>query len=188
MEADGWTVIGITRPASADIVYESRRITELLDTGVVDRMHLRKDHPDEVFALLDAIPARLHGRLSLHRVEVPADCAAQRHAPDAGAPSCSCHSLNELEREVNVRDYVFLSPVFDSISKPGYRAAAFDTGRLRDILDAPRRARVIALGGVTPGHFDELRRLGFDGAAMLGFLWRDAADERHIITSHNLHP
>lgn len=37
--------------------------------------------------------------------------------------SCSTHGWDEVERYGPVADYVFLSPLFDSISKAGYRSA-----------------------------------------------------------------
>ena len=60
-----------------------------------------------------------------------------------------------------------LSPVFDSISKQGYRSA-FDPDSLRPWLEGKR---VVALGGVTPERIPLLRDAGFSGAAMLGYFW-----------------
>lgn len=69
-------------------------------------------------------------------------------------------------------DYCFLSPIFDSISKSGYRAA-FDCSTLAAALATTLAARkVIALGGVTAGHLPELAGLGFKGAAFLGAIWQ----------------
>ncbi|MDR0544862.1 MAG: thiamine phosphate synthase [Odoribacteraceae bacterium] len=85
--------------------------------------------------------------------------------------SISCHSPEEVEATGRLErrpDYVFLGPLFDSISKPGYMAARFDEERLRDVL---RRHRVIALGGATGSNLPRCRALGFAGAALLGHLW-----------------
>ena len=72
---------------------------------------------------------------------------------------------------------MFLSPIFDSISKQGY-AAAFTK---EELADASRRGvideRVIALGGVTPKHLGELARIGFGGGAFLGHVWNYAQGE-----------
>ena len=81
-----------------------------------------------------------------------------------GLVSRSCHSLDELTAEAN---YLFLSPIFDSISKPGYRAA-FSAEELRGKVDG----RVFALGGVTFEQLPYIQELGFGGAAMLGAAWR----------------
>lgn len=76
-------------------------------------------------------------------------------------------------------DYVFLSPIYSSISKPGHggegAAATFpDADALASAL-AGSRYPVLALGGVTPDRFSELAELGFAGAALLGSIW--AADD-----------
>lgn len=57
----------------------------------------------------------------------------------------SLHSLQELSEDLQGLDYAFLSPIFDSISKPGY-TAAFDAEALRDAL-SKATCPIIALGG-----------------------------------------
>lgn len=60
--------------------------------------------------------------------------------------SCSTHGWDEVERYGPVADYVFLSPLFDSISKAGYRSAvSLEEARSRLPLS---EGRVVALGGV----------------------------------------
>lgn len=173
-------VIAITLPEISE--NEGRRIMQLLDKGKISRVHVR--HPQEeergMRKLLESISSDYYPRLSLH------DChrlAAEYGiggvhlngrnptVPDdfAGILSRSCHSGREVHDSKGL-DYVFLSPVFDSISKPGYRAA-FSRDELRRILEQAR-VRVYALGGVTPERFPELDALGFYGAAMLGAVWR----------------
>ena len=65
-------------------------------------------------------------------------------------------------------DYMFLSPIYDSISKKGYKSA-FDLEKLSPLI---KGKRIIALGGVSPDKFRELQQAGFLGAAMSGFLWK----------------
>lgn len=85
--------------------------------------------------------------------------------------SCSCHSIEEVALRKASVDYLFLSPIFDSISKAGYKSnftidelrTAADTG----IIDS----RVFALGGVTPDRLPLLQSIGSGGAAMLGAVW-----------------
>ena len=57
----------------------------------------------------------------------------------------SLHSLQELSEDLQGLDYAFLSPIFDSISKPGY-TAAFDAEALRHAL-SKATCPIIALGG-----------------------------------------
>ena len=96
--------------------------------------------------------------------------------------SCSAHGWTEAERAATDADYVFLSPLFDSISKPGYRSAidpADAAERLRR-----RKGRIVALGGIRPANIARVRRIGFDGAAVLGAAW--SADEKAVNTERTL--
>ena len=68
-------------------------------------------------------------------------------------------------------DYLFLSPIFDSISKAGYKSN-FTIDELRAAADAGIiDSRVFALGGVTPDRLSLLQSIGFGGAVMLGAVW-----------------
>lgn len=60
--------------------------------------------------------------------------------------SCSAHGWTEAERAATDADYVFLSPLFDSISKPGYRSA-IDPAEAAERLRR-RKGRIVALGGI----------------------------------------
>ena len=81
--------------------------------------------------------------------------------------SRSCHSLEEIDNSKE-KDYLFLSPVYPSISKPGY-LPSFCLNDLKGKVDG----RIIALGGVTPKRLPELFEIGFGGAAMLGLIWEE---------------
>ena len=83
--------------------------------------------------------------------------------------SCSTHGWDEVERYGPVADYVFLSPLFDSISKAGYRSAvSLEEARSRLPLS---EGRVVALGGVCAENIAWARLAGFDGVASLGAVW-----------------
>ena len=63
----------------------------------------------------------------------------------------------------------FLSPIFDSITKEGYRGA-FDYRLLEERL--PRIDKpVVALGGISADNIYSTFALGFAGAALMGGLW-----------------
>lgn len=156
---------------------EAEAIVEHLNNGA-ERVHIRKPGAtaEQMAALLSAIPAAYRRRLSLHDcTELATEYGVggvhlnSRHPlPPAGwqgLTSRSCHSLGELaEAEC---DYCFLSPIFDSISKPGYRSA-FTTEGLRNA----DLSHAYALGGVSGGRLAEIEELGFGGAAMLGAAWQ----------------
>ena len=84
--------------------------------------------------------------------------------------SRSCHTIEEVKACQDDFDYVFLSPIFDSISKQGYKSA-FSKKELtaaRDILSK----NVFALGGVTFERLRTVQDLGFHGAAIMGGFWK----------------
>ena len=85
-----------------------------------------------------------------------------------GFKTRSCHSLEEVKLYKNDFDYVFLSPIFDSISKQGYKSAFTEevlrTASREGIIDE----KVVALGGVTFEKIPYLEELHFGGAAMMG--------------------
>mgnify|MGYP002859927606 CR=1 FL=1 len=176
--------IVITRPDFFDA--EAQQIVRHLQSGRVGLVHIRKPGAsrDAVERLIRQIPAELHNRLVLHDHH---DLAQEYHLHGVhlnsrnphppqdwqGAVSISCHSIAELaEQRKRPFAYMSLSPVFDSISKQGYKAA-FTAEELRE---AHRRGiidnRVLALGGVTFNKLSEIKQMGFGGAMILGDAWK----------------
>jgi len=82
----------------------------------------------------------------------------------------SGHSIGEInELPFNV-EYAFLSPIFDSISKGNY-PSNFDLKEVKEDLKKVK-VKIIALGGVTLSHVEDLQEAGFDGCARLGDFWK----------------
>lgn len=174
-----WIVI--TSPS--DVQGEASKIVNLIETGV-DTIHLRKPYAtkDQYAGLIKSIPEKYYGRIVIHdHFSLCCDYALggihlNRRNPEVpepfcGSVSCSCHSLYEVAMRKQMCDYVFLSPIFNSISKQGYEAAFSD----EELADAAERgiidSKVIALGGVTAERIQILRKWGFGGAAFLGDIW-----------------
>lgn len=170
---------------------EAGMIRLLLEEGI-DRVHLRKpgSAPADMRRLIEALPSWCYGRLSLHdHLPLAAEYGLggvhlngrNPAAPPGfdGAVSRSCHSLRELAESPDA-DYLFLSPLFDSISKAGYRARY----TREELLDAAAAGvvdrRTVALGGIDPPKLPLLEEWGFGGAAVLGYLWRDATPARLV--------
>lgn len=163
---------------------EAEAIGMLLAEGV-DRVHLRKPGASEaeLRRLIEALPPACYPRLSLHdRLPLACDYGLGGVHPNGRNPvvpagfrglvSRSCHSLRELAEDGR-SDYRFLSPVFDSISKQGYRAG-FDEAQLREAAAAGTIGpRTVALGGIVPERLPLVGRWGFGGAAVLGYVWQD---------------
>lgn len=91
----------------------------------------------------------------------------------------SCHGIEDLRRAATEGcDYVTLSPVAATPSKPGYGPALGPAG-LRDLLkqaayEAITMPRVLALGGVTPDNARSFVRAGAHGVAVMGGFMRAA--------------
>lgn len=175
MAEDPFFTAVITSPYP--VTGEAEKIVRLLESGV-DAVHIRKPlwTEAETETLVRQIPPRLHCRLRLHdhfglarRFALGGVHLNSRNpVRPAGVSSvtASCHSVDELESATGF-DYLTLSPVFNSISKHGYRAA-FDIDSLSDRI---RGRHIVALGGVTPGSLLLLKQKGFYGAALLGYIW-----------------
>lgn len=174
--------------------HEAAMITAILNAGW-DYVHLR--HPQasvrDVRSVIEDIPMRYHNRLRLHgHFELtydfnPGGLHLNHRCPTPppgyqGPCSRSCHSIAELSQYPDC-DYLTLSPIFDSLSKPGYNAA-FTREQLRNI---PTSVRVVALGGVTPETVPMLADMPFAGYATLGYLWQ-AADVATLQTLLNTFP
>lgn len=89
--------------------------------------------------------------------------------------STSFHSWQEIEENDFPYNYVFISPLFDSISKAGYSGSIDLSGAvsIKEYLKIHGRycPKIIGLGGVGGSQLNDLRSNGFDGAAMLGAIW-----------------
>ncbi|MDR0954575.1 MAG: thiamine phosphate synthase [Rikenellaceae bacterium] len=84
--------------------------------------------------------------------------------------SASAHDWMTVKSCMGHADYLFLSPIFDSVSKAGYKAA-FAEEQLRVLLEDTDRPPVVALGGITVANIGSARRWGFEGAAAIGSIW-----------------
>lgn len=177
-------IIVITRPDFFE--GEAERIAELLTSGRADIVHIRKPKASqcEVESLLGSLPPALYHRLVLHdhyQLAVKyglrgVHLNSRQPEPPAGwsgAVSISCHTLKELaECRKKPFAYMSLSPIYDSISKRGYRSAF-----TADVIAAAHRVglidkRVMALGGITFDRIDKVTKMGFGGAMILGDAWK----------------
>lgn len=171
-------VIALTSP----VFYpgEEIAIEKILSANQADLLHIRKPGASEkdIESLIMKIKPELYPRIKLHEEfqllekyplgGVHLNSRNPVKHPLAKTCSASVHTIQELG-EIDNLDYYFLSPVFDSISKKGYKAA-FNLASLSPFL---KDKKVVALGGVTPDKFPILKNLGFSGAAMLGYFFPD---------------
>lgn len=78
------------------------------------------------------------------------------------------HSLEELQNHKAKFEYAFLSPIFDSISKEGYKSN-FD---LQEVKEKIKDKKIIALGGIDESKIETCLELGFAGVAFCGAIWK----------------
>ena len=162
---------------------EAQALQIVGDMPEVYALHLRKpDYSEkELRQLIEALPLELRRKIRLHdhfelceEYELQGIHLNHRHpTPPANirSISASCHNLGEVLEHKKTCDYVFLSPIFDSISKQGY-TSNFSSETLSEaaqsgIIDH----QAFALGGITAAHIPLLKQWGFGGAAMLGEIW-----------------
>lgn len=189
-------LIIVTSPDFLDA--EARIITELFNVGL-DLLHLRKPGADakDIESLLQEIPLAYRGRIVVHDFFFLKDKYSlggihlNSHHPQApegyrGLLSRACHSLEEVEATVADFDYVLMSPVYDSISKQGYRSGYSQEALRQAQVGGIINEKVVALGGISAANLSEIKALGFGGAALLGDIWNcyRTWDDAEKVLSH----
>ena len=164
-------------------VEEDKIINALFEEGL-DLLHLRKPQTEPVYSerLLTLLPPECHSRIVVHEHFYLKEefnlrgihlSAAHPEPPSGfhGQISRSVHSLDELKNAREGMDYVFLSPIFDSISYPD-RHAGYTSQQLYDAARAGLIDRkVMAAGGISSETLPLLSDYGFGGAVVSGDLW-----------------
>lgn len=174
-------LIVVTAPTF--FVEEDKIITELFEEGL-DILHLRKPETPAMYAerLLTLIPEKYHRRIVTHEhfylkeefklMGIHLNSRNPKEPHDySGHISTTCHTIEEVKNKKHFYDYLFLSPVFDCITKEGV-SSAFSALELRQaskehIIDS----KVLALGGITPENILQIKDYGFGGAVIMGDLW-----------------
>ena len=173
-------LIVVTTPTF--FVEEDQILTALFEEGL-DILHLRKPETPAMYSerLLTLIPQKYHKRIVTHEhfylqeefglmgIHLNRRNPSEPH-DYSGHISCTCRTLSELSSKKHFYDYLFLSPVFDSVSSP--RPASFTTEELRQgSHDKLIDNKIMALGGVRWENIPLVRDLGFGGAVIMGDLW-----------------
>jgi thiamine-phosphate pyrophosphorylase len=84
--------------------------------------------------------------------------------------TASYHSLAKVEKLRDIYEYIFLSPVFESISKK-HTQKPLRHSRIQDCLRLTK-AKVVALGGVDETKILACRDMGFYGVGLVGSIWQ----------------
>ncbi len=168
---------------------ETRLVTALLDAGL-DRLHIRKPGytAGALCRYVDRLATRHRERLVLHTChDIAAYLGIRRlHVPEArrltmlpetmlpdSVYSTSVHSIEDFNSLEPSWSYALISPVFPSITKPGYGIGATVLGTLRRRQN--RYVHMVALGGISVKGIALLKQEQVDGMALAGTLWQSAA-------------
>ena len=164
-------------------VEEDTIINALFEEGL-DGFHMRKPNSEPIYCerLLTLLPEQWHSRVVVHQhfyLKEEFRLKGIHLNPGNEEPpvnydghiSRSCHTIEELRTLRKKFDYVFLSPVFDSISNPerkaGFSADDLYTAARQGLIDR----KVMAAGGINTDTLPLLADYGFGGAVILGDLW-----------------
>ena len=165
---------------SPDPVKDEAIICNSFFANGLDLLHLRKPGAEQAVyeKFIQQIEPRYRNRIvlhdqyqlaekyQLHGIHLKSGKANEyTNYPDL-IISISCHSVEEIQDLPFRPAYCFLSPIFNSISKEGYKS---QFRQLPDLSDCT--VPVIALGGITPETAEQCRPGGFSGVAALGYIW-----------------
>ena len=180
-------MVVITNPVN--LKNEVNIINNLFTNGL-DVLHIRKPDAtsDDIRCLIENICGEYHPKLALHQHhEIISDYNINRLHFNEKARlgfndglklltnkqwifSTSVHSIETFNELNHAFNYAFLSPVYDSISKPGYKAG-FEN---KDVLKYRNNfaTKLIGLGGISSTNCLQALDIGFDSVALLGAIWQ----------------
>ena len=162
-------------------MHDELETCNLLLSSDVDRLHVRKPSYSkaELESYLQQLDFEYANKISLHAHHELVDklgLGGKHFSSNTDMMSSkklnskSFHSMNEINKEQKSLSYGFLSPIFDSISKVGYKSH-FEFDQLKKQLLEFVKFPVYALGGINWSRMNEVNNLGFDGVALLGAIW-----------------
>ncbi len=173
---------------------EEIEMIKLLFEEGLDFFHVRRKgySMEKMREYLNKIPKEYHNRLMLHShyklalefdikgIHITNDFRKSKYQmwkvrrfilkkkPNLSV-SASFHSVSMIERKDPLYQYVFLSPIFDSISKRDYQSGFNEYTLTKALEKTPYR--VFALGGVDIDKIDKIKQLGFAGCVLVGSVW-----------------
>lgn len=172
--------------APGKIADEAATLLQMFELGLA-YFHLRKpgwsiqEHQD----LLNQLPTVHHSKIVLHHHHSLLSVYSlkgihftekkrrdNKRDQTTVSVSTSFHHLQELIDAPASYEYVFLSPIFDSISKQNYKSP-FQEKELTEFLTA-NQLPVVALGGISRENIQQVQKMGFIGAAVLGSIWQSS--------------
>lgn len=166
------------------------QVTEKLFDSGLTTFHLRKPDSSEsdIAGFLNQISRHYHNRIILHQhfalkqkfpvkgIHFSNYCPLKQHQnwlKEKGLIfSASIHSFEEFGGLPNSLHRVYLSPVYDSISKE-HHAQNFSEKDLKNFIQRQEEnISIFALGGINLYNIQRIKKLGFEGTGILGAIWQ----------------
>ncbi|MGM9476458.1 thiamine phosphate synthase [Pedobacter sp. GSP4] len=177
-------LIVIAKPKSFN--GETQIVNQLFEAGL-QVFHLRKEINERSTyqKFLAGILPEYHHRIALHhfhelagdygikRIHHTENCRKRNAGMDFSGNrifSTSIHRVEDIPY-IGQYHYSFLSPIFDSISKPGYMGIITP----KFMLKKTHHTKLIALGGIGLNEVALVKDMDFDGLALLGSIWKEPA-------------
>ena len=175
--------------SSPEILKNEPAVINQLFAAGLELFHLRKPEAGEkeLRTLLTAISEEYRPRVALHqhhqlagdfgihrihfketeRLKLTAN-DYRRMENTALVYSTSVHSPEAFQSLNPLFHYAFFGPVFESISKPGYKPEKEE----KPDFGKHRSTRLIGIGGITQANAASVLEKGFDGVALCGTIWQ----------------
>lgn len=172
---------------SSELFFEDEALVfnALFENGL-ELLHLRKPKGSskDYEALIEKINPEFRERIVLHQHHFLAEkygihrlhfSEAERHSLEGIATdfienivySTSVHKISEYNALNAGFSYAFLSPLFDSISKPGYLAIKYDLNK----INSQNEIKLIGLGGIHLLNCKQVLEEDYDGIGLCGAIW-----------------
>jgi len=183
-----------------NVLNEEIYINEFMKTGDL-LLHIRKNgmNDEEIRTYINKISHEFHKRLVLHShfhlaqemgigrlhfKEIHRRQNLHKTYINRYILSTSVHTVEDFNALGQCWNYAFVSPVFPSISKPGY---GMGKNVLADLTNRNNPwVKLIGLGGIDALNCRSVYEAGADGIAILGAVWGNVAPAKalhHIMYS-----
>ncbi|MCH4895615.1 thiamine phosphate synthase [Marinilabiliaceae bacterium JC040] len=164
---------------------EASIINDLFKNGL-DILHLRKPlySKEAMCYLLDMINIEYHNRIVIHShydlylnniydlngIHLTKDSKnyINKYINTTSKVSVSTHSFDEVLLFKDKTRYMFISPVFDSISKENYKSNI----SIEKLKNNSYINKLVALGGIQNINIESIKKLNLYGIALLGHIWK----------------
>ena len=187
----------LTACSSPDIISNEQEIIKVLFELGLECFHLRKPNYSEVEmrTWLEQMDENLRSKIVIHShytlaktyglkgIHIGARALQNMSKEELNhwieihpkTISSSVHNMEEAKQLPNNLSYVWLSPVFESISKVGYASTLKDEeiDALKDWIQTHKKTKVLALGGINATNIPNIIQRAYNGIVILGSLWNN---------------